>query len=33
VTSVAVMMLLEEGKLKLDDPVSKYLIGSTTYRS
>jgi methyl acetate hydrolase len=27
VTSVAVMMLLEEGKLKLDDPVSKYLPG------
>jgi methyl acetate hydrolase len=27
VTSVAVMMLLEEGKLKLDDPVSKYLEG------
>jgi CubicO group peptidase (beta-lactamase class C family) len=27
VTSVAVMMLLEEGKLKLDDPVSKYLKG------
>ena len=25
VTSVAIMMLLEEGKLKLDDPVSKYL--------
>ena len=25
VTSVAVMMLYEEGKLKLDDPVSKYL--------
>ena len=27
VTSVAVMMLMEEGKLKLDDPVSKYLAG------
>jgi CubicO group peptidase (beta-lactamase class C family) len=27
VTSVAIMMLLEEGKLKLDDPVSKYLDG------
>jgi CubicO group peptidase (beta-lactamase class C family) len=27
VTSVAVMMLLEEGRLKLDDPVSKYLPG------
>jgi methyl acetate hydrolase len=27
VTSVAIMMLLEEGKLKLDDPVSKYLTG------
>ena len=27
VTSVAIMMLLEEGKLKLDDPVSKYLPG------
>jgi len=27
VTSVAIMMLLEEGKLKLDDPVSKYLSG------
>ena len=25
VTSVAVMMLVEQGKLKLDDPVSKYL--------
>ena len=25
VTSVAIMMLFEEGKLKLDDPVSKYL--------
>jgi CubicO group peptidase (beta-lactamase class C family) len=27
VTSVAVMMLVEESKLKLDDPVSKYLSG------
>jgi len=27
VTSVAIMMLFEEGKLKLDDPVSKYLGG------
>jgi methyl acetate hydrolase len=27
VTSVAIMKLLEEGKLKLDDPVSKYLTG------
>src|SRR3984957_8248036 len=27
VTSVAIIMLLEEGKLKLDDPVSKYLTG------
>ena len=27
VTSVAIMTLLEEGKLKLDDPVSKYLSG------
>jgi methyl acetate hydrolase len=25
VTSVAIMMLVEEGKLKLDDPVSKYI--------
>src|SRR4029077_19170668 len=25
VTSVGIMMLLEQGKLKLDDPVSKYL--------
>jgi CubicO group peptidase (beta-lactamase class C family) len=25
VTSVAIMMLMEQGKLKLDDPVSKYL--------
>jgi CubicO group peptidase (beta-lactamase class C family) len=27
VTSVAIMMLFEEGQLKLDDPVSKYLTG------
>ncbi len=27
VTSVAIMMLLEEGRLKLDDPVSTYLSG------
>jgi len=27
VTSVAIMMLLEQGKLKLDDPVSNYLSG------
>jgi CubicO group peptidase (beta-lactamase class C family) len=27
VTSVGIMMLLERGKLKLDDPVSKYLAG------
>lgn len=27
ITSVAIMMLVEEGKLKLDDPVSKYLTG------
>jgi methyl acetate hydrolase len=27
VTSAAIMMLFEEGKLKLDDPVSKYLLG------
>ena len=27
VTSVAIMMLLEQGKLDLDDPVSKYLTG------
>jgi methyl acetate hydrolase len=27
VTSVAIMVLFEEGKLKLDDPVSKYLPG------
>src|SRR6202163_3761243 len=27
VTSVAIMMLVEAGKLRLDDPVSKYLAG------
>jgi methyl acetate hydrolase len=27
VTSVAIMMLVEQGKLKVDDPVSKYLTG------
>jgi methyl acetate hydrolase len=27
VTSVAIMMLVEQGKLQLDDPVSKYLAG------
>jgi methyl acetate hydrolase len=27
VTSVAIMMLIEQGKLSLDDPVSKYLAG------
>jgi CubicO group peptidase (beta-lactamase class C family) len=27
VTSVAIMMLMEQGKLKIDDPVSKYLDG------
>ncbi|HUK34990.1 MAG TPA: serine hydrolase domain-containing protein [Vicinamibacterales bacterium] len=27
VTSVAIMMLMEQGKLKVDDPVSKYLDG------
>jgi CubicO group peptidase (beta-lactamase class C family) len=27
VTSVAIMMLFDQGKLKLDDPVSKYLTG------
>ncbi len=32
VTSVAIMMLLEEGKLKLDDPVSKYLDGFDNLR-
>jgi methyl acetate hydrolase len=32
VTSVAIMMLFEEGKLKLDDPVSKYLAGFDNLR-
>ena len=32
VTSVAIMMLFEEGKLKLDDPVSKYLTGFDNLR-
>src|ERR1700676_1675789 len=32
VTSVAIMMLFEEGKLKLDDPVSKYLTGFNNLR-
>ena len=32
VTSVAIMMLLEEGKLSLDDPVSKYLTGFDNLR-
>jgi methyl acetate hydrolase len=32
VTSVAIMMLFEEGKLKLDDPVSKYLSGFDNLR-
>src|SRR4029077_10886342 len=32
VTSVAVMMLIEEGKLNLDDPVSKYLPGFDNLR-
>ncbi len=32
VTSVAIMMLIEEGKLKLDDPVSKYLAGFDNLR-
>lgn len=32
VTSVAIMMLMEEGKLKLDDPVSKYLTGFDNLR-
>ncbi len=32
VTSVAIMMLMEQGKLKLDDPVSKYLGAPTTTR-
>jgi CubicO group peptidase (beta-lactamase class C family) len=27
ITSVAIMMLLEQGKLRLDDPVSRYLTG------
>src|SRR6476660_620527 len=27
VTSVAIMMLMEQGKLNIDDPVSKYLSG------
>ena len=30
VTSVAIMMLAEQGKLKIDDPVSKYLPGYDT---
>jgi methyl acetate hydrolase len=32
VTSVAIMRLVEEGKLKLDDPVSKYLAGFDNLR-
>jgi methyl acetate hydrolase len=32
VTSVAIMMLFEEGRLKLDDPVSKYLPGFDNLR-
>jgi methyl acetate hydrolase len=32
VTSMAIMMLFEEGKLKLDDPVSKYLTGFDNLR-
>lgn len=32
VTSVAIMMLLERGKLRLDDPVSKYLPGFDNLR-
>src|ERR1700691_2098949 len=32
VTSVAIMMLFEEGKLKLDDAVSKYLTGFDNLR-
>jgi CubicO group peptidase (beta-lactamase class C family) len=32
VTSVAIMMLCEQGKLKLDDPVSKYLAGFDNLR-
>src|SRR5260370_40587141 len=31
VTSVPIMMLVEEGKLKLDDPVSNYLNASSTF--
>ncbi len=33
VTSVAVMMLFDEGKLKLDDSVSKYLSGFDNRRT
>jgi methyl acetate hydrolase len=32
VTSVAIMMLAEQGKLKIDDPVSKYLDGYDSLR-
>jgi len=32
VTSMAIMMLFEDGKLKLDDPVSKYLTGFDNLR-
>ena len=32
ITSVAIMTLFEEGKLKLDDPVSKYLTGFDNLR-
>lgn len=32
VTSVAIMMLIERGKLQLDDPVSKYLTGFDNLR-
>lgn len=32
ITSVVIMMLFEEGKLKLDDPVSKYLAGFDNLR-
>lgn len=32
VTSVAIMQLIEEGKLQLDDPVSKYLTGFDNLR-
>lgn len=32
ITSVAIMMLVEEGKLTLDDPVSKYLTGFDNLR-